>query len=94
MSKSTLRLYEIASDYLLALEELAEMQDLPPEVIADTLEGLRGGFEAKAVNVGAYIRNLQAEAAAIGEARRRMERRQRALQHHATRLAAYLKVEM
>jgi DNA replication initiation complex subunit (GINS family) len=94
MSMSTLRLYEIAGNYLQALEDLAELEDLPAEVIADTLEGLQGSFEAKAVNVAAYIRSLEAEAEAIEEARKSMERRQKALTNHVERLRAYLKANM
>lgn len=93
-SLSTLRLYELADDYLNALEALAEMDDLPPEAIADTLEGLAGTFESKAANVAAYVRNLEAEAVAIEDARKAMERRQSALERHANRLRDYLKGEM
>lgn len=90
----TLKLYEIGTAYLVALEALAEMDDLPPEAIADTLEGWVGTFEQKAVAVAAYIRNLELEASAVEDARRRMEQRQRALQRHADRLREYLKFEM
>jgi hypothetical protein len=91
---SSLRLYQIADDYLNALEALAEMEDLPPEAIADTLEGLAGTFEDKAANVAAYIRTLDAEAAAIEDARKAMERRETALERHANRLRDYLKSQM
>jgi predicted nuclease with TOPRIM domain len=94
MSISTLRLYEIADNYLQALEDLAELEELPAEVIADTLEGLQGSFEAKAVSVGAYIKTLEAEASAIEEARKSMEQRQKALKRHADRLREYLKAQM
>ncbi|MCC7219276.1 MAG: siphovirus Gp157 family protein [Candidatus Contendobacter sp.] len=91
---SSLRLYEIADDYLNTLEALAEMDDLPPEAIADTLEGLAGTFESKAAHVAAYIRSLEAEAAAIEDARKAMERRENALERHARRLRDYLKDQM
>jgi Siphovirus Gp157 len=91
---STLRLYEIADNYLQALEDLAKFEDLPAEVIADTLEGLQGSFEAKAVSVGAYIRTLEAEASAIEQVRRSMEQRQKALERHAERLRDYLRLQM
>ncbi len=94
MSTSTLRLYEIAATYLQALEALAEMEDLPQEAIADTLEGLAGTFEDKAVNVGAYIRTLEAEASSIEGACKSMERRQQSLKRHAGRLKEYLKRQM
>ncbi len=90
----TLRLYELANDYLDALDALSDMEDLPPQAIADTLEGLAGTFEDKAANVAVYIRTLEAEAAAIEAARKAMDRRQSALEHHARRLREYLKGEM
>lgn len=91
---STLRLYQIADDYLNALEALAELENLPPEAIADTLEGLSGTFQDKAANVAAYIRTLEAEAAAIADARKAMEQRENALERHAARLRDYLKGQM
>lgn len=94
MSTSTLRLYEIADNYLQALEDLADIEELPAEVIADTLEDLQGSFEAKAVSVGAYIRSLEAEASAIEKVRKGMEVRRRSLERHADRLREYLKQQM
>lgn len=91
---STLSLYQIADAYLLALEALAEIEDLPAQAIADTLEGWIGTFEQKAMAIAAYIRNLEMEAAAVEDARRRMEQRQRSLQGHADRLRDYLQTEM
>jgi len=93
-NSSSLRLYQIADDYLIALEALAELDDLPPEAIADTLEGLAGTFQDKAAHVAAYIRTLDAEAAAIAAARQAMERREAALRRHAERLRDYLKGQM
>jgi hypothetical protein len=90
----TLTLYQIADDYLTALDALADREDLPPEAIADTLEGLAGTFQDKAVAVAAYLKTLEAEAAAIDAARKAMERRETALLSHATRLRDYLKGEM
>ena len=91
---STLRLYEIADTYLHALENLADVEDLPEQAIADTLEGLQGEFETKAINVAGYIRNIEAEASAVGQARKGMERRQRSLTRHAERLREYVKNHM
>jgi hypothetical protein len=92
--QSTLRLYEIADNYLTALNDLAEIEELPPEAIADTLEGLQGAFEDKALNVARYIRNLEAEASAIEEAKKRMDTRAKATSKQAARLKAYLKAEL
>lgn len=91
---STLRLYELSDDYLRALEDLSEMDDLPPEAIADTLEGLMGAWEDKALNVARYVRNLEAEATAIEEAKKRMDMRAKSTANKAARLRDYLKGEL
>jgi Siphovirus Gp157 len=74
------KLYEIAQDYA-RLGELAEHEDLPPEVIRDTLEGLEGDLSVKATNVAKFVLGIEAEADAILEAaeqiRQRGERRRK-----------------
>lgn len=87
-------LYELSADYRRALDELTAIEDLPAEAIADTLEGLQGAFEDKALNVARYIRNLEAEAGAIAEAKKRMEARERATANQAKRLKDYLRLEL
>lgn len=91
---STLKLYEIAAVYREALEALDDTDDLPPEAIADTLQGLAGTFETKALAVAAYIKNLEIEADAVDFARKRMEQRQRAVRNRAELLREYLQREM
>ena len=90
----SLTLYQLADDYLAAFDALSEMDEVPEAAITDTLAGLAGTFQDKAVNVALYLRTLEAEAAAIADARKAMERRETALTHHATRLRDYLKGEM
>lgn len=90
----TLRLYELSTEYLQALEALSELDDLPPEAIADTLAGLSGAWEDKALNVARFVRNLEAEATAIEEAKKRMEVRARVTSHKAARLRQYLLGEL
>lgn len=92
--KATIRLYELSADYLNALDALADLDDLPPEVITDTLEALAGVWEDKALNVARYIRNLEAEADAIEEAKKRMEIRAKTMTNRAARLKDYLKAEL
>ena len=94
MTKPSLKLYELSADYLDALDALAEIEDLPPESIADTLEGITGAWEDKALNVARYIRNLEAEAVAIEEAKKRMGARGKAAANQAARLKAYLEAEL
>lgn len=86
-------LYELAAEYRAALEELLEL-DWPDEVVRDTLEGLRGDLETKATNVAAFVRNLEATAAAIHEAEEKMSTRRRAIEARAERIRAYLLAHM
>jgi hypothetical protein len=92
--KPSIRLYELSADYLAALDALAEIDDLPPEAINDTLAGLAGAWEDKALNVARYVRNLEAEATAIEDARKRMDARAKATANRAARLKEYLKNEL
>lgn len=92
--KATIRLYELSADYLNALDALSDLDELPPEVITDTLEALAGVWEDKALNVARYIRNLEAEADAIEEAKKRMEIRAKTMTNRAARLKDYLKAEL
>ncbi len=87
-------LYQITGEYLSALDALTADDDIPPEAIADTLEGLAGAWEEKALNVARYIRNLEAEANAITFARTAMEARERAATAKARRLKEYLRGEL
>ncbi|WP_295406911.1 siphovirus Gp157 family protein [uncultured Thiocystis sp.] len=93
-AKATLTLYELSTDYLTALEELADRDDLPPDAIADTLDGLAGAWEDKALNVARYVRHLEVEAAAIEAVKHRLDARAKALGNYATRLKGYLKTEL
>ena len=57
-------LYLIVDEYRAAATQLADL-DLPPEVVADTLESLAGDLEVKAQNVAHMVRALEADATAI-----------------------------
>lgn len=63
-------LYAMTEDYIQAarqLAALAESGDLDPQAVADTLDGIRGALETKAVNVAAYCRHLDYQAEIIGK---------------------------
>ena len=64
----SLSLYKVANDYKQALDELSGL-DIDEQTLKDTLEGLAGDVEQKAVNVAAFIKNLEAECLAIKNAR-------------------------
>jgi hypothetical protein len=87
------KLYEIVEQFK-GLELLAQTEDLPAELIRDTLEGLQGDMQLKATNVAKFILGLEAEADAMHEAaeaiRQRGERRKR----RAESIRAYLLLNM
>ncbi len=74
-----MKLYEIATQYQQALATLDDL-DLPDEVIADTLEGLKGELQEKGKNVAAYIKNIEADIKAIKDAEQAMKGRRATLQ--------------
>ncbi len=92
---NSITLYELSQDYRQALDVLTDPEnDLPAEVIADTLEGLQGSLEDKAVNLAKFFRNLEAMAGAIKEAEDRMARRRRAIEGRVKSLKDYLRTNM
>lgn len=88
-----MKLYEIAKQYS-ALEALEASEDLPAEVIRDTLEGLEGDLRDKCTNVALFSRNLVAAADAIEEAAGKMFGRAEILRQRAKSLDAYLLLNM
>lgn len=89
----TLKLYEVADAYLHDLEALEEME-IDRQVFADTLEGMSGDLEVKALNVMSYAKNLEAESDAIQAAIENMQNRSRALDNKAAWMREYLKTQM
>lgn len=86
-------LYEIAAEYRAAVEQLADL-DLPPEVVADTLEGLAGDMETKSTNVAMFIRSLEATAEQIKQAEAAMKARRQSIETRAERVREYLLTNM
>jgi hypothetical protein len=82
-------LYVIAQEYMQAANKLMDT-DLDEQTIADTLEGISGDFEQKAIAVAKFIRNLEAEAAAIINAAKDQMDRGHAVQKRADRMRDYM----
>ncbi len=90
-----LSLYQLSNTYLEALDCLTDPEeDLPIEAITDTLEGLGGELEDKAVNVAKFLRNMEATAKAIKDAEADMAKRRKSLENRVAWLKAYLKNNM
>lgn len=83
-------LYILSEEYRQTAEKLADL-DLPAEVIADTLEGIAGDLESKAVNVAMFVRNLESTAEQIKAAESAMAARRKAIETRAEQVRKYLK---
>lgn len=88
-----MKLYELTAQYR-SLEALEVSDDLPAEVIRDTLEALGGELQEKATNVALFIRNLESTAEAIDAAADNMRLRGERLRKRAQSLNDYLLLNM
>lgn len=86
-------LYQITDQHR-ELLHLADEADLDPQMLADTLDGLAGDFEAKAKSVAMFIENLQTSADAIQQAAKLMHQRAQRLTQRAEAIRTYLKINM
>ena len=85
----SLHLYEITEQYK-QLHALAESDDIPPEVIRDTLESVEGEFKDKAINVAKFILNLEASAETIKKSAALQAARAKRMEARAEQLRQYM----
>lgn len=90
---SNLTLYEISNQFK-ALETLANAEELPHEMIGDTLEGLDGEFEAKAIAIAKFVLSLEASAATVYAQADLMHARAHRIESRAASIKAYLQFWM
>jgi hypothetical protein len=88
-----MRLYELALQYK-SLEALEASEELPSELIRDTLEALQGDIEEKSKAVAMFIGNLRSAGDAIHVAADAMRVRGATLHKRAESLEAYLLLQM
>lgn len=86
-------LYQLVEQYR-SLEALDASDDLPAEVIRDTLEGLTGELTLKATNVAKYIMNVEAMAEAVERASTQMKGRANRMRNRADSIREYLRNNM
>jgi hypothetical protein len=86
-------LYRLADEYLAIATALAD-QELPDEVINDTLEGASGDLENKAWNIAALILQFEGEASVIKDAEQRMSSRRKTIERRIDWLREYLLVQL
>ncbi|WP_232463757.1 siphovirus Gp157 family protein [Methylovulum psychrotolerans] len=88
-------LYQLSGHYIEALDFLTDPEtDVPMQAINDTLEGLGGELEDKAVNVAKFLRNMEATAIAIKAAEESMAKRRKAFEARVNWLKGYIKANM
>jgi hypothetical protein len=91
----SLSLYQLSSHYIKALDFLTDPElAIPMQAVNDTLEGLSGELEDKAINVAKFIRNLETTANAIKKAEVDMAKRRKAYETRVQWLEDYLKSSM
>jgi hypothetical protein len=83
-----MKLFTLAQQYR-ELEALVDSDEVPAEVILDTLEGIKGEFEDKAVAVAQMVLTLKAQSEAVAavakaqaERAARIEKRMESLKHY------------
>jgi hypothetical protein len=90
---TSLHLYEITGR-LKEIERLMEMDDLPPDVLRDTLEMVEGDFADKVKAIVQAIRNLDAAGDAISAEAKAMAMRATRVYKRADNIRGYLMFQM
>lgn len=85
-----LSLYEIDDEYKTVLADLESMDDIDQETIDNTMSTFKDNLERKCLAVGAFIKNLNAEAKAIKDAKDSLAARQKSIESKAKRMREYL----
>ncbi len=88
-----MQLFKITQEFESVFNEVDENGEMTPEMI-DHLDALQDDFENKAVSVATYIKNLEAEEAAIAQAMEDMKTRKTRLSKQAASLSEYLQHHM
>lgn len=83
-------LYELTAQY----RELLSMDDVDPETLADTLEGLEGSIQDKAQNIVAVRSEMENTVTAIDAEIARLSARKAVIKNREVALRNYLKTNM
>lgn len=87
-------LYAISQEYMHAYHALFSDEALPEEAIRDTLAGIQGEFESKALNIAALIKNMVADANAMKDAEGAINERRKRLEKRIENLEKYLLINL
>lgn len=83
-------LYEIANSYQSLMRDIMEQDEISPEML-NQLNSVESDIKEKAVNVAAFIKNLESEAEGIEKAVKTMNERYSRIFKKAQSLKEYLK---
>lgn len=83
-------LYEITNEYQSLMAQIMEADEISDDMLAD-LHAVQGDIKEKAVNVAAFLKNLEVEADGIQKAIESMEDRARKVSRKMESLRDYLK---
>ena len=90
---TSLRLYELTQQHR-ELERLLDGDEVPAEVVRDTLESIAGLFESKATSVAHVILNLEGFADQVKAAADAMKERAERIKRRADAVRAWLLLNM
>jgi hypothetical protein len=85
-----MKLYEIADTYNNAFLAMADFDDLPEEVINDTLEAIEGEFKDKAIASVSFFKNIEVEIEAMKQAEASIKERRLAKEKRIAWVKSYI----
>lgn len=85
-----MKLYEITEQ----LRELMAMDEVPPEQLQDTLDMIQDDFDGKAMQVAAFIREMELESGAYKEEVNRLTERRKSIDAKIESMKDYLRTNM
>lgn len=88
-----MKLYELSEQYL-ELQQLGEDGEIPPEVIADTLEAIEGELDQKAENLVMVVQHWDASIDAMKAHKKMIDARIKAFENRKANLIDYLRSNM
>lgn len=86
-------LYNLTAEYM-ELLNMAEEEELDPQVLADTLEGMDGELEQKAENYAMMINSLNGQADMLSAEIKRLTERKKTLENNSKRMKESLENAM
>ena len=86
-------LYELTAEYM-ELLNMAEEEEIDPQVLADTLEGMDGELEQKAENYAMMINTLNGQADMLSAEIKRLTERKKTIENNSKRMKESLENAM